>query len=127
MKNRDLIIAVFAAFVMMLFTATIQAQSGVATLTSEGVIQIESTMSNQTAYSIDASVFQFESEQDAINYFNDKQSDLVTYRPVYHQGIVMVYLQKQLRPDWTVSDWNTYFSENKLVHVASESINQPSK
>lgn len=116
-----------AVFIFLIFTASANAQSGVATLTKDGALQIEAGESLQNVFSIDASEFNFKSEYDAIQFFAEKQTDNVTFRPVFDRGIVMVYLQTKKNREWTINQWNAYLSKHKILSRAIDNNLQPSK
>ncbi len=124
MKHVRLMIAVCAFFA---FTAYASAQTGNATLTTDGAVLVSTQEPLQSAYTLDASDFNFETEQEATTYFADKQSQLVSYRPVFHNNVIMVYLQTSTKPEWTNSDWNTYLAKNKIKGKASNPSQQLSK
>lgn len=111
MKTFRFILVVFA---LLASTAYSQAQPGSATLTKDGAIVLNSEQPLQSVYTLDASNFNFTSDQDAIAYFMKKNSEYVSYRPVLQNNVIMVYLQIKARPDWTKSDWHAYFAENKI-------------
>src|SRR5690606_22054811 len=105
-------ISMVCAFVAL--TAQSNAQIAHATLTENGAVVINSQEPLQSVYMLDASGFNFTTDQQAITYFTERNSQLVSYRPVLQNNAIMIYLQLKTRPDWTKSDWNAYFSENKI-------------
>jgi|SRR5690554_1525487 len=124
MKTTRLMLALFA---LIAFTAFANAQAGIATITENGAVQIDTEQPLQTAYAIDASNFDFQSEQEAIEFLADKQSKFVSYRPVFHNNVIMVYLQTKAKPEWTKSEWNAYLSQNKIKGKVATPAKQTSK
>lgn len=116
-----------AVFAFLAFTAYANAQTAKAILSEDGAVLVNSQEPLQSAYTLDASNFNFETEQEAVAYFADRQTQYVSYRPVFHNNIVMVYLQIQAKPEWTKSDWNAYLAKNKLKGQASNTSKQLSK
>lgn len=103
------------------------AQISALSLTTEGALALDASQPIKSSYSIPAGTFNFATEQEAINFFAAKQSEEVTYRPVFQNGEVMVYLQINQHPNWTVADWNTYFATNKLRPATMTAPNQTTK
>lgn len=111
MKTLKLILVVCA---LLALTTQLNAQVSQATLTKNGAVLINAEEPLQSVYMLDASQFNFASDQQAIEYFAQKNSPHVSYRPVLHNNAVMVYLQLKTNPNWTKADWNAYFAENKI-------------
>lgn len=124
MKTFRYILVVFA---VLAFTIQSNAQTAQATMTHDGAVQINTQEPLQGVYILDASTFNFESDQDAISYFAEKNSEFVSYRPVLQNDAIMIYLQIKTRPDWTKSDWNAYFAENKILPSTPEPTHQLTK
>ncbi|NEN24035.1 hypothetical protein G3O08_11045 [Cryomorpha ignava] len=124
MKTLRFILVVFA---ILASTAYSKAQPGNATLTEDGAVVVNTQEPLQSVYMLDASNFNFTSEQDAITYFAAKNSEYVSYRPVLQNNVIMVYLQVKTRPDWTKADWNAYFVENKIKSKISDPSQQLTK
>lgn len=124
MKTFRFILAVFA---FVAFTASMNAQPSSATLTKDGAMVVNSDQPLQSVYALDASNFNFTSDQDAIAYFAKSNTEYVSYRPVLQNNVIMVYLQIKARPDWTKSDWNAYFAENKIKGQLSGPTQQLTK
>lgn len=109
-------------------STTALAQNAQATLSKSGAVVLPESETLKSAYEIDASLFNFESNEEAIDYLQSKNSKEVSYRPVLHNGIIMVYLQLKQNPDWTTAQWNAYFAENRirnteLMHNTNQSSN----
>ena len=101
------------------------AQTGQAVLTKSGAVLLNNDQPLQENYSLDASLFNFESDQQAIDYFKNINTNNVFYRPTLYNGKVQVYLQLKKQPTWTLADWNAYLSEHKAV--ATETNHETSK
>lgn len=106
-------------------SASASAQEAVATLSKSGAVVLPESEPLKSAYQIDASLFNFESNESAIDFFQSKNNRDVSYRPVLHNDIVMVYLQLKQNPDWTIAQWNAYLAENKVR--PTETTHQSSK
>jgi hypothetical protein len=100
-------------------------QTGEAVVTKAGAVLLNDEEPLQSHYTISASQFNFESDQQAINYFNGLNTEYVAYRPTLYNGKVNIYLQLKKQPDWTVEDWNAYLAEHKVRN--SETTHQTSK
>ncbi len=117
----------FAALLVFIVgvSASAGAQNAVATIAKSGAVVLPESEPLKSAYQIDASSFNFETNEDAIEFFQTKNSTDVSYRPVLHNGIVMVYIQTKKHPEWTASQWNAYFAEHKVR--STETNHQSSK
>lgn len=100
-------------------------QTNEATVTKNGAVVLNEEQPLQSHYTISASQFDFESDQDAISYFNGINTDFVVYRPTLYNGKVNIYLQLKKQPDWTIEDWNDYLAEHKVKE--SETTHQTLK
>lgn len=103
---------VLIAFLAM--TTALSAQPGSATLSAKGALVLSSDQPLQSQYALDASNFNFTTNQDAIDYFASKNSEYVSFRPSLQNNIILIYLQVKQRPDWTKADWNAHFKEHLL-------------
>lgn len=124
MKTFRFILGVLA---FLAFTTHSNAQPGNASVSNDGAVVINTQESLKSEYILDASNFGFTSENDAINYFKDKNSKYVSYRPVLQNDVIMVYLQIKAQPEWTKADWNAYLAENKIRAKILESSEQITK
>lgn len=106
-------------------SASVNAQEAVATLSKSGAVVLPESEPLKSAYEIDASEFNFESNETAIAFLQSKNNREVSYRPVLHNGVVMVYLQLKKHPEWTTAQWNAYLAENKVR--PTETTHQSSK
>jgi len=105
--------------------AQVFSQTSEATLTDEGAVKLNEEQPLQSHYTINASQFEFESDQEALEYFASKSSNHVVYRINRSSGEINMYLQLKREPDWSLQDWNTYLTQNKIAQ--SESTHQTSK
>jgi hypothetical protein len=100
-------------------------QTNEAIVTQNGAVLLNEQEPLQSHYTINADQFNFQSDQQAINYFNGINTEYVVYRPTLYNGKVNIYLQTKKQPDWTVEDWNTYLAEHKVRN--SQTSHQTSK
>ena len=108
-----------------IFSIGVMAQSSQLTITKSGAVKLNESDLLSSSYTLDASQFNFETTQDALDYFQPINTDLVFYRPILNNGIVMVYLQLTKEPTWTKADWNNYLASNKVRNT--ETSHSPSK
>jgi len=120
--KKTLLLLCFATF---LISAQTFSQESEATVTKDGAVLLNEEEPLKSHYTISASKFDFESDQQAINYFNQINTDYVVYRPTLYNGKVNIYLQIKKQPDWTVEDWNNYLANHKVKN--SETPHQTSK
>jgi hypothetical protein len=102
-----------STFVLVAFCAS--AQTGQAALSKSGHIVLNADQALLSAYELDASSFNFQSSEEALAYFADKQTEMVTYRPVFQNNVVMIYLQIKRQPQWSLNDWNAYLKEHAVL------------
>lgn len=122
MKNLKLILA---AIFLFMVTAGVQAQNQKASIKGDAIV-IDNTQPVQDRYTLDLSTFNFQSEQEARNYFESKNSQLVSYRVLFDDNVAIVFPQIKLKPEWTTENWNAYFLQHKVK--ANESpLSQPQK
>ncbi len=112
MKSIRLTLVLCALFI---FSTGLMAQSSQATIGKSGAVLLSDSTPLQEAYSLDASTFNFDNADEARVYFQAVNTNLVFYRPVLNNGVVMVYLQLTKEPNWTKEDWNTYLLSNKVL------------
>lgn len=93
-------------------------QNAQATLRHDGSLKLDVDQPLTEAYEVDATQFNFYNLEEAIAYFKEVNTDLVIYRPVLHNDLVMVYLQLKKQPSWTIEDWNAYLEEHKTLKTA---------
>lgn len=122
MKNLKLILA---ALFLLLVTAGAHAQTNTASIKGDAIV-LENTQTVQDRYTLDLTTFNFQSEEEARNYFESKNSNLVSYRVLFYDNVVMVFPQIKLQPEWTTENWNTYFLQHK-VKTNESPLNQPQK
>jgi len=113
-------IYLLTCFAIFAFGLQAFSQASEATVTEEGAVTLSEEEPLQTHYTISASQFDFESDQEAINYFNGINTEYVVYRPTLYNGKINIYPQLKKNPDWTVEDWNAYLSEHKVKNLLSE-------
>lgn len=90
---------------LILFSGMLYAQPANAGLSKSGKIVLNDDAPLSSVYAIDASSFNFDSEQEAISYFRNLNTDDVVFRPVLQNNVVMMYLQINKHPEWTKSQW----------------------
>lgn len=106
-------VLLFSCLLCILTAFQATAQAGQAVLTKSGAVLLNDQQPLQEHYTLDASLFNFESDQQAIDYFKVINSNNVVYRPTLYNGKVNIYLQLKKQPTWTLSDWNAYLAEHK--------------
>lgn len=111
MKTIRLTLMLCAFFMLSLST---MAQSSQATITKSGAILLNDDEPLKESYTLDASQFNFDTTQEALDYFKEVKTDLVFYRPALQNGIVTIYLQLRKEPNWSIEDWNNYLASNKV-------------
>lgn len=113
---------VVAIFLFMI-TAGVQAQTQKASIQHDAIV-IDNTQKVQDRYTLDLSTFNFQSEIEAKNYFESKNSQLVSYRVLFDDNVAVVFPQIKLKPEWTAENWNAYFLQHK-VKTNESPLNQP--
>lgn len=81
---------------------------------TNGAFEIPST-NLQDFYSLDISSLELTSIEEAVEFFSEKNTDLIMFRPNADGTTATVFLQVSRRPQWTVSDWNNAISEINLI------------
>ncbi len=106
-KGRKLPLFVALLFVALFSTTEMSAQTKpAAVLNANGVVQLPTNVPLATSYQISLSAFGFQTEQQAIQYFSSKSFDGFFFRPNYSQNKAVLYLDTNVHPGWTVSQWN---------------------
>ncbi len=93
-------------------------QNAQATISHDGSLKLDANQPLTEAYQVDANQFNFYNLEEALAYFKEVNTDLVIYRPVLHNDLIMVYLQLKKQPSWTIEDWNAYLEEHKTLETA---------
>ncbi len=92
---------------MLILPALAIGQSSIEALEpTEGKIVLPENQDLSELYTIDISSLNFQSFEEAIEFFNSFNSNEVAFRPKTDLNTVNVYLQLKRHPDWTVADWN---------------------
>lgn len=120
MKNLKLILA---AIFLFMVTAGVQAQTQKASIKEDAIV-LDNTQTVQDRYTLDLSTFNFQSEEEARNYFESKNSQLVSYRVLFDDNVAIVFPQIKLKPEWTTENWNAYFLQHK-VKTNESPLSQP--
>jgi hypothetical protein len=113
------------ASLMLVFASAFQSHSQAqelvqVSLLPTGVLQLPESASPSDAFKIDVSSLSFASEQEMIQFFNQKCGDNHIYRAIAHENAAILYLQTKRQPNWTQSDWNAYL----LTETTSKPIIQ---
>ncbi len=116
-----------ALIAFLAMTTALSAQPGTSTLSKTGALILSTDQPLQSQYALDASNFNFATEQDAIDYFASKNSEFVSFRPSLQNDIILIYLQVKQRPNWTKEDWNAHFQEHKLKDNSVKASQQLTK
>ncbi|HKL40557.1 MAG TPA: hypothetical protein VJ894_07755 [Cryomorphaceae bacterium] len=79
-----------------------------------GTFEIPSTNLKEV-YSLDISSMEFSQIEEGVEFFSEKNTDLIMFRPNADGTTATVFLQLSKRPEWTVSEWNNAISEINLI------------
>lgn len=107
LKSTFMVCMVFSSF--NLFSQT----GNILEIEEEGNFEIPSTNLKET-YSLDISSLEFNSIDEAVEFFSEKNTDLIMFRPNADGTTATVFLQISKRPQWTVSQWNNSISDINL-------------
>ncbi|MCZ4410582.1 hypothetical protein O3Q51_17330 [Cryomorphaceae bacterium 1068] len=80
----------------------------------DGTFQIPSTNLKEV-YSIDISSLELNSIEEAVEFFSEKNTNLIMFRPNADGTTATVFLQINRKPEWSVSDWNNTISDINLL------------
>jgi hypothetical protein len=106
-KGRKLPLFVALLFVALFSTAEMNAQTKpAAVLNANGVVQLPTNVPLAKSYQISLSSFGFQTEEQAIQYFSTKSFDGFFFRANFSQNKAVLYLDANVHPGWTVSQWN---------------------
>lgn len=89
-----------------------------ASINSDFVIQLPADVPLADIYIADISALAFKSAEDAISFFDMFSENVVTYQVRYPENKLVMYLNKDVMPDWQLKEWNTYF-ENRAIKMQS--------
>jgi len=118
---KKLLYATFMLVFVSAFQSHSQAQELVqVSISPTGVLQLPVNASPNDAFKIDVSNLNFASEQEMIQYFNQKCGDNHIFRAVANENAAILHLQTKRQPNWTQSDWNAYL----LTETTSKPIVQ---
>lgn len=79
-------------------------------INENGTFEIPSTNLKEF-YSLDISSLELNSIEEAVEFFSEKNTDLIVFRPNADGTTATVFLQISRNPQWTVSDWNNTISD----------------
>jgi hypothetical protein len=108
----------YATF-MLVFVSAFQNHSQAqevqqASLSPTGILQVPVNSSPNDVFKFDISHLNLQSEQEMIQYFNEKCGNNHIFRPLVDENTAILYLQTKRQPTWTQSDWNAYL-QNECV------------
>ena len=110
-KSKQLLMMFTLLFGGVLFSSEIMAQSKpVATLSSNGVLQLPTNLPLAGSYQFDITSMQFATENDAVQFFAGKQYADFTVRPNFNLNKAIVMLNLSQHPSWSVQQWNAHLS-----------------
>ncbi len=84
------------------------------TIQENGTFEIPSANLKEV-YSLDISSLELNSIEEAVEFFSEKNTDLIMFRPNADGTTATVFLQISRKPQWTVSDWNDTISDINLL------------
>ncbi len=84
------------------------------TIHEDGTFEIPSTDLKEV-YTMDISSLELNSIEEAVEYFSEKNTDLIMFRPNADGITATVFLQISRKPQWSVSDWNNTISDINLL------------
>jgi hypothetical protein len=106
-KGRKLPLFVALLFVALFSTSEMNAQTKpAAVLNANGVVQLPTNVPLAKSCQISLSSFGFQTEEQAIQYFSTKSFDGFFFRANFSQNKAVLYLDANVHPGWTVSQWN---------------------
>ncbi|MFT4772199.1 MAG: hypothetical protein ACI9CP_000151 [Cryomorphaceae bacterium] len=106
--------SMFIACMVFSSLTSIGQAEGSLSMKENGTFEIPSTELREV-YSLDISSLDLESFGTAIEFFSEKNTNLVMFRPNTDATTAMVFLQVSKKPQWTVSDWNDAISDINLL------------
>ncbi len=102
-----------ACMVLSSFALFGQAENSL-TIQENGTFEIPSANLKEV-YSLDISSLELNSIEEAVEFFSEKNTDLIMFRPNADGTTATVFLQISRKPQWTVSDWNDTISDINLL------------
>ncbi|MFM9983741.1 MAG: hypothetical protein ACKVOK_00815 [Flavobacteriales bacterium] len=110
-RSKQLLMMFTLLFGGVLFSSEIMGQSKpVATISSNGVLQLPTNVPLAGSYQFDITSMQFANESDAVEFFASKQYADMTVRPNFSLNKAVVMLDLSKHPGWTVQQWNAHLS-----------------
>lgn len=82
-----------------------------ASLNEAGVLQIPIDQPLKNMYTFQLTGVTFENSDQAVTFFEVRNTDLVTFRVMYESQKAVVMIQRSMQPAWSVDDWNSYLEE----------------
>lgn len=93
-----------------LFSQSALASHGKASLDKAGKVALQKGEPLHYVNVMDISGLDFATEESAVEYFSQKNTQLVTFDVDPVEQVVRIRIELRGRPDWTVEEWNHYLS-----------------
>jgi hypothetical protein len=82
-----------------------------ASLNEAGVLQIPVDQPLKNMYTFQLTGISFENSDLAVSFFEELNTEFVTFRVMYESQKAVVMIQRSKQPTWDVAEWNTYLQE----------------
>jgi hypothetical protein len=82
-----------------------------ASLNEVGILQIPVDQPLKNMYTFQLTGITFENNDVAVSFFEERNTELVTFRVMYESQKAVVMIQRSKQPSWGVAEWNNYLQE----------------
>lgn len=82
-----------------------------ASLDEAGILQIPVDQPLKNMYTFPLTGITFENNDVAVSFFEERNTEFVTFRVMYESQKAVVMIQRSKQPSWGVAEWNTYLQE----------------
>ncbi|HET8964423.1 MAG TPA: hypothetical protein VFM99_11015 [Chitinophagales bacterium] len=111
--KKILAIVIFTVSVVNILNAAV-VEPVKATIEKNFFIHLPADVQLSDSYIVDISELPFKTPADAEKFFDMFSENVVNYKVMQADNTMILYLNKDIMPDWTLTDWNTYFENRAL-------------
>lgn len=113
--KKILAIAIFTISVVSISNASVS-EPVKASIEKDFIIHLPADVQLSDSYIVDISELPFRTPADAEKFFDMFSENVVNYKVMHADNTMILYLNTDIMPDWTLTDWNTYF-ENRAMKM----------
>ncbi|MFN6378279.1 MAG: hypothetical protein ACK4WD_03325 [Flavobacteriales bacterium] len=110
--NAPRLVGALVLTISLFFSSNVFGQNNPqASLNEAGVLQIPVDQPLKNMYTFQLTGISFENSDLAVSFFEELNTEFVTFRVMYESQKAVVMIQRSKQPTWDVAEWNTYLQE----------------